>query len=166
MRGHARAGRAAGAGRCDRRVDDYPSRLKSAAQDSLVDPWNFYNRECTSFVAWRLNNDAGIAFHNWYQGHHWGDAAIWKRAALDSGVPVDGVAARGAIAWWAKGSPGSSGHVAWVIGVTSSSITVEEYNYVHPRPLRPADDLDDRAQVAQRVHPPRQPTMRTPRGRR
>ena len=111
-------------------VDDYPSNLKSAAQDSRVDPWNFYNRECTSFVAWRLNHDVGIAFHNWYQGHHWGDAAIWKRAALDSGVPVDGVAQRGAIAWWAQGSPGSSsGHVAWVIGVTSSSITIEEYNY-------------------------------------
>ncbi len=111
-------------------VDDYPSSLKSAAQDSRVDPWNFYNRECTSFVAWRLNHDVGIAFHNWYLGHHWGDAAIWKRAALDSGVPVDGVAQRGAIAWWAQGSPGSSsGHVAWVIGVTSSSITIEEYNY-------------------------------------
>ena len=112
-------------------VDDYPSNLKSAAQDSRVDPWNFYNRECTSFVAWRLNHDVGIAVHNWYQGHHWGDAAIWRRAALDSGVPVDGVPARGAIAWWAQGSPGSSsGHVAWVIGVTSTSITIEEYNYL------------------------------------
>ena len=60
-------------------VDDYPNYLKNAAQDSLVDPWNFYNRECTSFVAWRLNHDAGIAFHNWFKGHHWGDAAIWKR---------------------------------------------------------------------------------------
>jgi len=57
-------------------VDDYPSRLKNAPQDSLVDPWQFYNRECTSFVAWRLNHDAGIAFHNMYKGHHWGDASI------------------------------------------------------------------------------------------
>jgi surface antigen len=113
-------------------VDDYPSYLKNAAQDSLVDPWNFYNRECTSFVAWRLNHEAGIAFHNWYKGHHWGDAAIWKQAAVDSGVPVDGTPRVGAIAWWAKGSPGSSrGHVAWVIAVDSSSITVEEYNYLH-----------------------------------
>jgi surface antigen len=113
-------------------VDDYPSKLKNAAQDSLVDPWNFYNRECTSFVAWRLNHDAGIAFHNWYKGHHWGDAAIWKQAAVDSGVPVDGTPRVGAIAWWAKGSPGSSrGHVAWVSAVGSSSITVEEYNYLH-----------------------------------
>ena len=112
-------------------VDDYPSKLKNAAQDSLVDPWNFYNRECTSFVAWRLNHDAGIAFHNWYKGHHWGDAAIWKQAALDSGVPVDGTPKIGAIAWWAKGSAGSTpGHVAWVAAVDSSSITVEEYNYL------------------------------------
>src|SRR5215210_5461640 len=113
-------------------VDDYPSHLKNAAQDSLVDPWNFYNRECTSFVAWRLNHDAGIAFHNWYKGHHWGDAAIWKQAALDSGVKVDGTAKVGAVAWWAKGSAGSSsGHVAWVMAVDSSSITIEEYNYLH-----------------------------------
>jgi surface antigen len=113
-------------------VDDYPSYLKNAAQDSLVDPWNFYNRECTSFVAWRLNHNAGIAFHNWYKGHHWGDAAIWKQAALDSGVRVDGTPKVGAVAWWAKGSAGSSsGHVAWVMAVDSSSITIEEYNYLH-----------------------------------
>ena len=113
-------------------VDDYPSKLKNAAQDSLVDPWNFYNRECTSFVAWRLNHDAGIAFHNMYKGHHWGDASIWKQAAVASGVPVDGTPRVGAIAWWAMGSAGSSrGHVAWVVAVDSSSITVEEYNYLH-----------------------------------
>lgn len=113
-------------------VDDYPDRLKNAAKDSLVDPWNFYNRECTSFVAWRLNHDAGIAFTNWYDGRHWGDAAVWKQAALDSGVLVDSRPRVGAIAWWAKGSPGSTpGHVAWVSAVGSSSITVEEYNYLH-----------------------------------
>src|SRR5689334_5463496 len=78
-------------------VDDYPDRLRNARQDSLVDPWNFYNRECTSFVAWRLNNDAGIAFTNQYDGHHWGDAAIWKQAALDSGVLVDSSARVGAV---------------------------------------------------------------------
>ena len=113
-------------------VDDYPDRLKNAAQDSLVDPWSFYNRECTSFVAWRLNHDAGIAFTNWYDGYHWGDAAIWKTAALNSGVLVDDNPRVGAVAWWAKGSPGSSrGHVAWVMSVGSSSITIEEYNYLH-----------------------------------
>lgn len=112
-------------------TDDYPARLRSAAQDSLADPWLFYNRECTSFVAWRLNNDAGVAFHNYYLGVHWGDASNWKAAAARVGVPVDSTAQRGAVAWWAAGSAGSSrGHVAWVSGTTRSSITVEEYNYL------------------------------------
>jgi surface antigen len=45
-------------------VDDYPSRLKNAGQDSLVDPWQFYNRECTSWVAWRLNSENQVPFYN------------------------------------------------------------------------------------------------------
>lgn len=111
--------------------DDYPAKLKSASQDSLVDPWFFYNRECTSFVAWRLNHDSGIPFTNKYLGHHWGDARIWKQAALDSGVTVDDAPVVGAVAWWAAGSVGSShGHVAYVDKVTPYSIVIEEYNYL------------------------------------
>ena len=69
--------------------DDYPSRLKNAAQDSLVDPWLFYNRECTSFVAWRLNHDNNVDFYNYWRGVHWGDASNWKYAADHSGVTTD-----------------------------------------------------------------------------
>ena len=112
-------------------VDDYPGRLKAAAQDALVDPWNFYNRECTSFVAWRLNNDAGVRFHNYYLGVHWGNASNWRYAANQVGIPVDSHADVGSVAWWAAGSPGSSrGHVAWVRARTTTSITIEEYNYL------------------------------------
>ncbi len=112
-------------------ANDYPSRLRNAPQDSLVDPWLFYSRECTSFVAWRLNNDAGVPFWNYYLDVHWGDASNWSHAASLAGIPVDSTPRRGAVAWWAQGSPGSSrGHVAWVMGVTRSSITVEEYNYL------------------------------------
>jgi surface antigen len=111
-------------------VDDYPPRLKRAGQDVLVDPWLFYNRECTSFVAWRLNNDGGVEFSNYYLGKHWGDASNWRHAALQAGVTVNDRPAVGAIAWWRAGSPGSSrGHVAWVENVSSSAITIEEYNY-------------------------------------
>ena len=112
-------------------VDDYPARLKEAAQDALVDPWNFYNRECTSFVAWRLNNDAGVGFHNYYLGVHWGNASNWRYAANQVGIPVDSTPTVGSVAWWAAGSPGSSrGHVAWVRARTTTSITIEEYNYL------------------------------------
>ncbi len=113
-------------------VDDYPSRLKNAAQDSLVDPWLFYNRECTSFVAWRLNSENNVAFTDYFEGAHWGNASNWKNAAKSLGIPVDNNPTRGAVAWWAAGSAGSSrGHVAWVQVVGDSSITIEEYNYLH-----------------------------------
>jgi surface antigen len=113
-------------------VDDYPSRLRSAPQDSLVDPWLFYNRECTSWVAWRLNSENQVDFYNYWKGEHWGDASHWKAAAVAAGVKVDNNPTRGAVAWWAAGSAGSSrGHVAWVRTVGDGAITIEEYNYLH-----------------------------------
>jgi surface antigen len=113
-------------------VDDYPVGLKNAPQDSLVDPWKFYNRECTSFVAWRLNHLGGVAFNDYFLGAHWGNASHWKAAANSVGITVDNSPVPGAVAWWAAGSAGSSrGHVAWVQSVGGSSITIEEYNYVH-----------------------------------
>ncbi|MBO0843864.1 MAG: CHAP domain-containing protein [Nocardioides sp.] len=113
-------------------VDDYPSRLKNAPQDSLVDPWLFYNRECTSWVAWRLNSENKVAFNDYWHGAHWGNASNWRNAAKSLGVPVDNNPTRGAVAWWAAGSAGSSrGHVAWVETVGDGAITVEEYNYLH-----------------------------------
>ena len=112
-------------------VDDYPARLKNAAQDSLVDPWQFYNRECTSFVAWRLNSENGVAFNDYWQGQHWGNASNWRKAAVALGIPVDNKPTRGSVAWWAAGSAGSSrGHVAWVETVGNGAITIEEYNYL------------------------------------
>jgi surface antigen len=112
-------------------VDDYPSHLKNAAQDSLVDPWQFYNRECTSFVAWRLNSENNVPFTDYFEGAHWGNASNWKSAAKSLGIPVDNNPTRGAVAWWAAGSAGSSrGHVAWVQVVGDNSITIEEYNYL------------------------------------
>ncbi len=113
-------------------VDDYPSRLKNAPQDSLVDPWQFYNRECTSFVAWRLNSENNVAFNDYFEGAHWGNASNWKNAADSLKIPVDNNPTRGAVAWWAAGSAGSSrGHVAWVETASDGAITIEEYNYLH-----------------------------------
>ena len=113
-------------------VDDYPARLHSAPQDSLVDPWRFYNRECTSFVAWRLNSENLVAFDDFWRGAHWGNASNWRAAARSLWIPVDDNPTRGAVAWWAAGSAGSSrGHVAWVQTVGGGAITIEEYNYLH-----------------------------------
>lgn len=115
-------------------VDDYPSKLRSANRDALVDPWLFYNRECTSFVAWRLNHDnwglpygSTKQFWNYYQGEHWGNANHWATAARAAGIRVDTKPAVGAVAYWLSGS---FGHVAWVRSFTKSSVTIEEYNYL------------------------------------
>jgi surface antigen len=113
-------------------VDDYPARLKAARLDALVDPWQFYNRECTSWVAWRLNSENQVAFNDYWQGVHWGNASNWKNAAKALSIPVDNNPSRGAVAWWSAGSAGSSrGHVAWVQTVSDNAITIEEYNYLH-----------------------------------
>jgi surface antigen len=104
--------------------DDYPANLKSAAQDSLFDPWRFYNRECTSFVAWRLNSVNGVAFNDYYRGPRWGDAQYWGGVAQSLGIPVDSTPVRGAVAWEPSGD-----HVAWVADVRSNgTVDIEEYN--------------------------------------
>jgi len=113
-------------------ADGYP--YKTSAIDA-VDPWDFYTRECTSYVAWRLNVD-GIPFTNSYEfpnstpPNGWHNAVNWKSAALDIGLTVDNTPAVGAVAWFGT-SVGPAGHVAYVSSITSNgNIVLEEYNYL------------------------------------
>ncbi len=114
--------------------NDYPANLANAPKDSVVDPWQFYNRECTSFVAWRLNHANGIAFKDFYGGPQWGNAENWGPTARSLGIPVNQTPAVGAVAWDAGGVGGASseGHVAWVANIEANgTIDVEEYNYTN-----------------------------------
>jgi surface antigen len=102
------------------------SHLCTANEDCVPDIWGFFQRECTSFVAWRLN-DAGIRFHNNYdgvgEGRDFSDASNWLSAAQRFGIPYDNSPSVGSVAWW------SSNHVAWVSAVDNQGyITIEEYN--------------------------------------
>jgi surface antigen len=114
-------------------VNDYPSNLASAPKDSVIDPWDFYNRECTSFVAWRLNHNEGISFTNHYKGAHFGDAYTWASAAESLGIPVNGTPTPGSVAVYPSSLAGSggAGHVAYVLSVNNSAgtVTLEEYNF-------------------------------------
>ncbi|MHA0286092.1 Ig-like domain-containing protein [Mycobacterium sp. C3-094] len=103
--------------------DDYPASLKNAGLDTKVDPWGFYNRECTSFVAWRLNSVNGVAFTNTMRGGRWGNATNWAANARALGYTVNNTPAVGSVGWL------SSGHVAWVAAVNGDSVVIEEYNY-------------------------------------
>ena len=107
--------------------DDYPAYLRDADRDSLIDPWRFYNRECTSFVAWRMNSANHVDFSNFMDGGHFGNAYNWDDNARALGYVVDSTPARGAIA-----ESDSEGHVAWVAAVGDGTVTVEDYNYSSP----------------------------------
>ena len=126
---------------------DYP--YSQPAGSYYEDAWNFYQCECTSYVAWCLNNRNGIRFHNlrkpgsnaslptsiaaqysnssWYYGR-WGNANNWKNAAEKLGYTVNTTPAVGAVYWTWNGSISSSGHVAWVSEVNGNQVTIEQYN--------------------------------------
>lgn len=97
-------------------VDDYPSQWRDVPKDSTVDTWREYNRECTSFVAWRLHSRNGfeMPFND--------NASGWGPDARARGYAVDALPAVGSVAWT------SSNHVAWVEAVSGSSVTIEDYN--------------------------------------
>ncbi|MCU0667477.1 MAG: CHAP domain-containing protein [Patescibacteria group bacterium] len=89
---------------------------------SVIDPWTYYIRNCTSYVAWRI---AMIGFPNEvrYLGHggQWGERAAAKGIATGY-TPKVGAAASFKIGYF--------GHVAYVEEVLNggSSIRISEYN--------------------------------------
>ncbi len=113
-------------------VDDFPA----AYPAGTIDPWRFYARTCTSFVAWRLNNDNHLAFTNGMGGGWFGNATTWADNARSLGYQVDATPAVGSVAhWYGSEMPGSGGlgHVAWVAAVNrDGSVLVDEYNYSRP----------------------------------
>ena len=99
-------------------TDDYPSKWRDIPIDSVFDTWRMYNRECTSFVAFRLSSRNGfeMPFYN--------DAGGWGADARARGYRVDTTPAVGAVAWW------SYGHLAWVEAVNKDgTVVTEEYNW-------------------------------------
>ncbi len=97
---------------------------------SIGDPWGFVLRNCTSFVAWRLQERNHLAgFSNSFGNQHWGNAENWDDVARRLGYRVDGVPAIGAVA---QTDAGSVGHVAWVSAIGPGTVTVEEYNHSLP----------------------------------
>ncbi|HEX9066206.1 MAG TPA: CHAP domain-containing protein, partial [Streptosporangiaceae bacterium] len=91
----------------------------------VADKWYFYRGQCTSWVAYRLNQLNGFAFSNYYGGKgRWGNADNWGPQARSLGITVNSTPALGSIAWY------SSGHVAYVEAVNSAtSLVISEMNY-------------------------------------
>jgi peptidoglycan hydrolase CwlO-like protein len=105
----------------------YPSYLLNAAQDTVVDPWGFLNRECTSYAAWKWNNVYG---RPWYRGTGpagTGNAKNWASILASRNGYSWGYEPRvSSIAVW---EGGSYGHVAIVEKInTDGTFNVSEYN--------------------------------------
>ncbi|MEX2783810.1 GBS Bsp-like repeat-containing protein [Streptococcus sp. H49] len=103
------------------RGDDYPAYLKNAAPDTIIDPWRLYNRECTSFTAYRLSSVNKFELPGAY-----GNGGQWGSRAKQEGYRVDMNPAKGSVAWL---DDGGYGHVAWVSNVIGNNVEIEEYNY-------------------------------------
>ncbi|MGH3188218.1 MAG: CHAP domain-containing protein [Streptosporangiaceae bacterium] len=92
----------------------------------VLDKWKFDQGQCTSWVAYRLNELNGISFTETYRGQSWGNASTWGTAAKNLKIAVNGTPAVGSIAWYASGI----GHVAYVEQVNSpTSVVISEMNY-------------------------------------
>ena len=110
--------------------DDYPYPNQDP---NAVSPMGFNYRNCTDFVAWRLNEHLGTtampyAFSWWtFVGSSGdGNAIGWKQDALNHGFLVDAKPQVGSVAWWGNAP---FGHVAMVTAVNGDgSVNVEEYN--------------------------------------
>jgi surface antigen len=126
-------------------ANDYPTFLATPAKDYYnPDPWGFENRECTSFVAWRVNDNNGVYFNNTVKGPNgksatFGNASNWMNAATSIGYTYNTTPTARSIAWWGDDydGAGSAGHVAYVDSVTMNGsevagITVEQYNWGIP----------------------------------
>jgi surface antigen len=120
--------------------NDYPAKLANAPTDSFADPWGAGNRECTSYVAWKV-------YETWHDMPYWtgaqSNALNWGKLAKAAGFLVDTTPTIGSVAVFQPGWTAqivgatttttftqntATGHVAWVEAIDNDTITVSEYN--------------------------------------
>jgi len=103
--------------------DDYPWRASSG-----LSPLRYVARQCTDFVAWRINRDHGSTsapfkydWGNMTPGG--GNASAWAGAWRNNGWKTSNTPVVGAVAWF------NGNHVAYVKSVSGSNVNLEEYNW-------------------------------------
>jgi surface antigen len=99
----------------------YPAQWANAPQDSVVDSWGLYNRECVSYVAWKVANSGRYVPH--FNGA--GNANQWPDT-LRGRIPQGSEPRQGAAL---VTMAGPYGHVRYVESVNGDgTITVSDYN--------------------------------------
>lgn len=103
--------------------NSYPDSLCNRAQDSIIDSWGMYNRECVSYTAWKVFESGR---HMPYWGGH-GNANQWDDNAIAMGMAVDRTPRAGDVA---VSNAGYYGHVMYVESVNDNgTINISQYNY-------------------------------------
>lgn len=101
----------------------YPSVWDNSAQDSMLDNWGMYNRECVSYTAWKVYQAYG--YMPYWGGH--GNANEWPGNARAAGIPTGSSPRSRSVAIW---NVGYYGHAMWVERVNGDgSLWVSQYNY-------------------------------------
>lgn len=105
----------------------YPNAWAYAPQDSIIDSWGMYNRECVSYTAFKVHQDY-LAGKNDRDMPYWGgigNANQWDDNAIAAGIPVDSNPTPGSIA---VSNSGFYGHVMYVQAVSGNQIYIQQYN--------------------------------------
>lgn len=100
----------------------YPAKWCNAPQDSIIDSWGMYNRECVSYTAFKV---AASGRYMPYWGGV-GNANQWDDNARRAGIPVDGNPRPGDVA---ISNSGFYGHAMYVESVNANgTINISQYN--------------------------------------
>jgi len=100
----------------------YPAVWNNAPQDSMLDSWGMYNRECVSYTAWKVYQTYG--YMPYWGGQ--GNANEWPGDAQRAGIPIGTKPKVHSVAIW---NVGYFGHAMWVEAVNGNTIYVSQYNY-------------------------------------
>ena len=101
-------------------ANTYPEPYRSARKDSLIDPSTCYNRECTSYCAWKINEATGA----WPKRTGDMNAKNWIRRLPENGYKTTTSAPNGAKCVGVS-TAGKYGHVVWSEG----TLFISEYNW-------------------------------------
>ncbi len=109
----------------------YPAKWCNIGQDSVIDSWGMYNRECVSYTAFKVHQDF-LAGQNSHDMPYWGgvgNANQWDENAMRAGIPVDSSPTPGSIA---ISNAGTWGHAMYVeqVGTINGqqAVYVSQYN--------------------------------------
>ncbi len=100
----------------------YPAIWANAEQDTLVDNWGLYNRECVSYTAWKVASTGRYVPH--FGGA--GNANEWPSTTARYGIANGSTPKAGSVAIWYVGKYGHAMYVEAVNG--DGTITVSDYN--------------------------------------